>query len=56
MTDQDKRLLVRGMSIASGLLINAQCPHRGVITAYQKALAGLGALTMAMSLIARNPC
>jgi hypothetical protein len=39
MTDYDKRLLIRGMSIASGLLINAQCPHRGVITAYQKTLA-----------------
>ena len=39
MTDHDKRLLIRGMSIASGLLINAQCQHRGVITAYQKALA-----------------
>ena len=39
MTDHDKRLLIRGMSIASGLLINAQCTHRGVITAYQRTLA-----------------
>jgi hypothetical protein len=38
MTDRDKRLLIRGMSIASGLLINAQCTHRGVITAYQRTL------------------
>jgi hypothetical protein len=39
MTDHDKRLLIRGMSIANGLLINAQCNHRGVIPAYQKTLA-----------------
>ncbi len=39
MTDHDKRLLMRGMSIASGLLINAQRTHRGVITAYQRTLA-----------------
>jgi hypothetical protein len=39
MTDHDQRLLIRGMSIASGLLNNAPCPHRGVITAYQKAHA-----------------
>jgi hypothetical protein len=39
MTDHERRILIRGMSIASGLLINAQCTHRGVITAYQKTLA-----------------
>jgi hypothetical protein len=39
MTDQERRILIRGMSIASGLLINAQCTHRGVITAYQRTLA-----------------
>ena len=39
MTDNERRIFLRGMSIASGLLINAQCQHRGVITAYQKALA-----------------
>jgi hypothetical protein len=39
MTDHDKRLLLRGMSIASGLLINAQCTHREVITEYQRTLA-----------------
>jgi hypothetical protein len=39
MTDHERRILLRGMSIASGLLINAQCTHRGVISAYQKTLA-----------------
>ena len=39
MTDHERRILIRGMSIASGLLINAQFNHRGVITAYQKTLA-----------------
>ena len=36
VTDDDKRLLLRGMSIANGLLIKAQCTHRAVISAYQK--------------------
>jgi hypothetical protein len=39
MTDHDKRLLLRGMSIANGLLINTQCTHRGVISAYLITLA-----------------
>jgi hypothetical protein len=39
MTDHDKRMLIRGMSIANGLLMNAGCTHRTIISAYQKALA-----------------
>ncbi len=39
MTDNERRIFLRGMSIASGLLISSQCTHRGVISAYQKALA-----------------
>jgi len=40
MTDHDKRMLIRGMSLASGLLMNAGCTHRNIISGYQKALAG----------------
>ena len=39
MTDNERRIFLRGMSIASGLLISSQCTHRGVISVYQKALA-----------------
>jgi hypothetical protein len=39
MTDNERRIFLRGMSIASGLLIRSQCTHRGVISAYQKTLA-----------------
>ena len=39
MTDNERRILLRGMSIASGLLISSQCTHRGVISTYQKALS-----------------
>lgn len=39
MTDNERRIFLRGMSIASGLLISSQCTHRGVISAYQEALA-----------------
>jgi len=39
MTEQEKRMLIRGMSIASGLLMNAGCTHRSIISTYQKALA-----------------
>jgi hypothetical protein len=35
LTDHNKRLLLRGMSIANGLLFNAQC----IITEYQRTLA-----------------
>jgi hypothetical protein len=38
MTDNERRIFLRGMSIASGLLISSQCTHRGAISAYQKAL------------------
>ena len=39
MTDNERRIFLRGMSIASGLLISSQCTHCGAISAYQKALA-----------------
>ena len=39
MTDNERRIFLRGMSIASGLLISSQCTHRGAISAYQKALS-----------------
>jgi hypothetical protein len=39
MDEHDKRMLIRGMSIANGLLMNAGCTHRTIITTYQKALA-----------------
>jgi hypothetical protein len=39
MTDQGKRMLIRCMSIANGLLINTGSDHRMVINAYQKLLA-----------------
>jgi hypothetical protein len=39
MTDHDQRMLIRGMSLANGLLMNAGCDHRKVITEYQRMLA-----------------
>jgi hypothetical protein len=39
MDDHDRRMLIRGMSIANGLLMNVGCTHRTVINTYQKALA-----------------
>jgi hypothetical protein len=39
MTDHERCILIGGMSIAGGPLINSQCTYRGVITAYQKTLA-----------------
>ena len=39
MTDHERRLVLRGMSIARGLLINTPCSHHGLIKEYQKALA-----------------
>lgn len=39
MTDDERRLVLRGMSIARGLLINTPCTHHGLIKEYQKALA-----------------
>jgi hypothetical protein len=38
MTDQERRLVLRGMSVARGLLINTPCTHHGLIKEYQKAL------------------
>lgn len=39
MTDHERRLVLRGMSIARGLLINTPCTHYGLIKEYQKARA-----------------
>jgi hypothetical protein len=39
MTDHERRLVLRGMSIARGLLINTPCTHHGLIKEHQKALA-----------------
>ena len=39
MTEHEHRLLLRGMSIARGLLINTSCTHHGLIKEYQKVLA-----------------
>lgn len=39
MTEHEGRLVLRGMSIARGLLINTPCSHHGLIKEYQKALA-----------------
>jgi hypothetical protein len=39
MTDHERRLLLRGISIANGLLVNTSCTHRKVISEYQKVLA-----------------
>lgn len=41
MTHQDKRSLMRGMSIARGLLFNTSCDHHAVIKDYQLMLAEL---------------
>jgi len=39
MTDHERRLVLRGMSVANGLLVNTNCNHRKVISEYQKLLA-----------------
>ena len=39
MSEHERRLVLRGMSIARGLLINTPCAHHGLIKEYQKALA-----------------
>jgi hypothetical protein len=39
MTDREKRLLLRGMSIARGLLLSSQCTHHAIIKSYQHMLA-----------------
>jgi hypothetical protein len=39
MTDHERRLVLRGMSIARGLLVNTPCTHHGLIKEYQKLLA-----------------
>jgi hypothetical protein len=39
MTDHERRLVLRGMSIARGLLKNTDCTHQSIVRAYQQALA-----------------
>ncbi len=39
MTDHERRLVLRGMSIARGLLRNTQCTHDSIVRAYQESLA-----------------
>jgi Signal peptidase, peptidase S26 len=39
MTDHERRLVLRGMSIARGLLKNTDCTHQSIVRAYQRALA-----------------
>jgi hypothetical protein len=39
MTDHDKRLVLRGMSIARGIFINESYDHLDNLTTYQKLLA-----------------
>ena len=38
MTDHERRLVLRGMSIARGLLKNTDCTHQSIVRAYQQAL------------------
>ena len=39
MTDHERRLVLRGMSIARGLLRNTNCTHDAIVRAYQESLA-----------------
>ena len=39
MTDHDKRLVLRGLSIARGILITESCDHLETLTTYQRLLA-----------------
>jgi len=39
MTDHERRLVLRGMSIARGLLKNTGCTHDSIVRAYQESLA-----------------
>ncbi len=39
MTDHEKRLVLRVMSVARGLLFNSPCTHHTVIKEYQRMLA-----------------
>jgi hypothetical protein len=44
MTDHDKRLVLRGMSIARGILMNESCDHLDSLTTYQRLLADAWAI------------
>ena len=39
MTDHERRLVLRGISIARGLLKNTQCTHDSIVRAYRESLA-----------------
>ena len=39
MTDHERRLVLRGMSVARGLLVTTPCTHQAMIKEYQKVLA-----------------
>jgi hypothetical protein len=39
VTDHEKPFVIRGMSIARGLLFNTPCTHHAVIKEYQRMLA-----------------
>ncbi len=39
MTDHERRLVLRGISIASGLLRNMERTHDSIVRAYQESLA-----------------
>ena len=39
MTDHERRLVLRGMSIARGPLRNTGCTHDSLVRAYQESLA-----------------
>jgi len=44
MTDHDKRLVLRGISIARGILLAESCDHLESLTTYQRLLADAWAI------------
>jgi len=44
MTDHDKRLILRGISIARGILLTESCDHLDSLTTYQRLLADAWAI------------
>ena len=44
MTDHDKRLVLRGISIARGILITESCDHLDSLITYQRLLADAWAI------------
>ncbi len=39
MTQQERRYLIRGMSLNRVILLKAECPHHALVRAYQQILA-----------------